>query len=133
MSNAPAPVFFVPFADEPHEAWNELRNIGESWLGRPLRDRKVFALSFVHDGVDYYARVGEPRHATKHHKVRGKIDYNRPPRRYDDGAPVLAIFQAEEDGGPFLIFDAGSGIDWNNPALVGSSAVRDSGRDFAAS
>jgi hypothetical protein len=73
MSNAPAPVFFAPFADEPHEAWNELRNIGESWLGRPLRDRKVFALSFVHDGVDYYARVGEPRHAPSTTRCAGRL------------------------------------------------------------
>lgn len=132
MTTTDPPTFFVPHAEDADAAWESLRQFGEQWLGRPLRDRKMYALGFVHDRIGYEARVGEPRHATKYRTARGKVDYNSPPQHYDDGPEVVAIFQATEEGGPFLIFDAGQGSSWNNPQIVGAQDVRGSGRDFSS-
>ena len=126
-----SPAFFVPPGDGSTEAWEALRKVGTDWLGRPLRERKIYNLSFTHNLVKYEATVGEPRHATKYRMVRGQTDYNSRPQRYDDGPVVVAIFEAAEDEGPFLIFDAGRGSGWNYPQIVGPRDAEGRGRDFS--
>jgi hypothetical protein len=122
MQRYQIPTFMVPGAAEPESAWEELRQSSERIMGRSYSTRKVYSITFEHDGVEYKATVGQPRQAVEYPRTRGRRDYNRPPRRYASGNTVMAIFE----GDPFLVwevFTAERRSEWANPALVGVRAI----------
>jgi hypothetical protein len=131
MTTTDPPNFFLPGAEDADAAWLALRRLGEHELGRPLLERRIYGLSFRHNGVGYDARVGEPRHAARYPQVRGNVDYSRSPQRYDDGPEVAAIFEAADDRA-FLIFDTGQGMPWSNPQIVGAQDAQGPGTDFSS-
>lgn len=86
----------------------------------PPLGQRVYTISFVHDGVEYVARVGERRDATKWRRTRaGRPDTSRPPQRYGSGEIVVAIYE----GNPSYVWQEFKASVWANPQLVGPRSV----------
>jgi len=55
--------FFVPEAENETEAlsvWNATRKFAEETLGWEVSERRIFRISYRHDGKDYSVEVGKP-------------------------------------------------------------------------
>lgn len=55
--------FFVPEAENETEAlsvWKATRTFAEETLGWEVTERRIFSISYRHDGTDYYVQVGKP-------------------------------------------------------------------------
>lgn len=126
MGNNDVPAFFVPGATDAESAWGAMHEASESAMSRAYSERRIYALSFTHDGIDYVAEVGKPRQATEYSRTRGKRDYSRPPRQYSSGGVVAAIFEGKQDGAPYLIWElpANRPSAWENPAMVGREGAK---------
>jgi hypothetical protein len=113
--------FFLPGVDDPAQAEAEYAALAES-IGYPLpsRDKRVYSISFKHDGVDYLATVGKIRESAKWPRTRSGRDTGGPPVKGRVGAGVVAIFE----GQPFKVFEVPSPSGWGNPFLVGRQALR---------
>lgn len=62
----------------------------------PLDDRRIFSITYIHDGTRYHAEVGQPH----------------------DGEPVIAILKAK-DYGLYYVCTLNRGAAKGNPILVG--------------
>lgn len=91
--------FFVPGADtdeQRNQIFDTARKTAKTTVGWAATDRKIYRLSYVHDGRDYVATVGESEPRT--------------------GECVTAILDA---GGVFLVCTPNSGVFRGEPILVG--------------
>ena len=55
--------FFVPEAENETEAlsvWKATRKFAEETLGWKVSERRIFSISYRHDGKKYYVEVGKP-------------------------------------------------------------------------
>ena len=88
--------FFVPNDDNPEAAWEFLRQ----QCGAPPSRRRIYSITFDHDGERAEAIVGRPFHAT--------------------GATVLAIFV----GDPYCVWQrARDCTQWIDPLFVGPTSI----------
>jgi len=91
--------FFVPAADtdeERNQIFDRARKTARMTVGWAATERKIYRLSYNHDGRDYVATVGEMEPRT--------------------GECVTVILDAE---GVFLICTPNSGVFRGEPILVG--------------
>jgi hypothetical protein len=54
--------FFIPYADSEQQAanvFNSTKEFAEQQTGFCVSDRKIFSISYRHDGKDYHAEVGQ--------------------------------------------------------------------------
>jgi hypothetical protein len=107
-----SPSFFVPAADPDNEesVYAEFAD----WCGCsiPSRSKRVYSITFIHDGVEWTATVGE--------QLKGFERGRSPRNRVSDPAFVLAIFP----GNPYMVVTnhgiaENVGSEWVNPFLAG--------------
>lgn len=115
-----APVFFVPAATPENQ--EEVYAGFAKWCNTsiPKHTERVYSITYIHDGEEWTATVGEPLRG-----IRRQISRSRGKRverkiQLSDPAIVLAIFP----GDPFMVVtnhrvarDVGSA--WVNPFLAG--------------
>jgi hypothetical protein len=115
-----SPQFFVPHAEPGthEEAYAELaRFAGRRAL--PLGQR-IYAITYVHDGEEWTAQVGERLRGHTIADPRARAKYRRIERPVSDAAMVLAIFP----GTPYIVVTDGGVVGvtrsaWENPFLAG--------------
>jgi hypothetical protein len=115
------PQFFVPAANDLDHAERLYADFAK-WCGvavPPLRSR-VYSITFVHDGEEWTATVGESLQGVKLKRPRLRSLPIQRGALCSDPARVLAIFR----GTPwFVVTDHGLagfvGSKWENPFLVG--------------
>jgi hypothetical protein len=109
------PSFFVPMvdADQQEAAYGDLADFAGMAIQPP--DRRVFSITWTHDGVEWTATVGEQLSGTETvTKGRGRDRrYFQVPRHTTD--TVLAIFE----GVPFRIMHDNRSRIWNLPIYAG--------------
>jgi hypothetical protein len=123
-----APPFFVPAATTPEEQESVYASFA-AWCSRPVPDlgARIYSITWIHNGEQWTATVGERLHGTKQQfaRTRGRrVEHTVP---LSDPALVLAIFP----GVPFFVVTnhrivGNIGSAWENPFMAGSptSVVR---------
>lgn len=119
--NGNAPHFFIPeIAPENFEpAYAELAR----WCSRrvPTFEERIYSITFVHDGEEWVAAVGQKLEGKKLPDYRRRTKQRFYEQKVFDPAVVLAIFP----GYPYLVATnhrlngRGVGSNWENPFLVG--------------
>src|SRR5262245_40343668 len=92
------PTFFVPFANETEQAervWQDTKRFMEE-QGHQVLDRRIYQLTYSHDGTRYHDAIGEVNRAI--------------------GERVLVILDA---GNLFLVCTPNRGVIRGGPILVG--------------
>lgn len=114
------PTFFVPAATP--ETQEGIYAEFARWCGRalPSPEERVYSITFIHDGEEWTATVGQTMTGTRQvsRRVRGQKVQQTETR--SDPARVLAIFP----GDPFMVVTnhriAGNvGSRWENPFFAG--------------
>ena len=95
------PKFFIPMAEDETEAESILESIAK-FISRPIPTRRIFRISYGHNGIPMNAEVGKD-----------------PDPYYREKGPVIAIF----DGNPFCVCLPDRGVARGDPILVGAQAV----------
>jgi hypothetical protein len=116
-----APQFFVPAAkpDDQESVYAEFAK----WCRRavPGPERRIYSITFVHDGEEWTATVGESLRGKRLRSTRSrgvKVEHEQP---VSDPAVVLAIFE----GLPYMVVTnhrlggRNVGSAWENPFLAG--------------
>jgi hypothetical protein len=117
-----APRFFVPAAteEERESVYAEMAAI----CGRavPPLDRRIYSITYVHDGEEWTATVGEQLRGTRPAVTNRRGKKVQREQRFHDPAKVLAIFA----GYPYMVFTnhrvGGRSVHsaWENPFLAGT-------------
>lgn len=110
---------FVPEpakSDKQEEAYAEFARMA----GRAIPERRIYSITFVHDGEEWMATVGEQLRGIKHRMTRSKRQRLERTTPVSDSAVVLALFP----GDPYIVV-TDKGISqkyskWENPFMVGS-------------
>src|SRR5689334_658023 len=110
------PAFFVPAATSENQ--EEVYASFAKWCERPvpILNKRIYSITYVHDGSTWTATVGETLHGTFRRSTRSrgkKVEHEYP---VSDPAIVLAIFP----GSPYMVVTnhriAGNvGSRWENP------------------
>lgn len=98
--------FFLPAADDETQAENvydSIKKFAEEQTGWRTTPRRIFSLSYRHEGKDYHAEIG---------KVHGRI-----------GEIVIAIL--ETNNRCFLVCSPNRCVLRGEPMLVGDNEVRE--------
>jgi hypothetical protein len=115
-----APTFFVPAATSENEesVYASFAEMANSPV--PSRNERIFSITFLHDGIEWTATVGERLHGVEKKYTRSKGKKIERTKRVSDPALVLAIFR----GSPYIVVtnheiggNVGSG--WVNPFMAG--------------
>lgn len=115
-----APAFFIP--DVPSEKLEEVYAAYAQmcYQDTPALGRRIYSITFAHDGTVWTATVGEPLRGTKTTTHRSKGQQHERRTEVSDPAIVLAIFP----GTPYLVVtnhwrNAPVGSGWVNPFMAG--------------
>lgn len=112
--------FFLPSApaDKQEETYAGLAKL----VGRPVpsSDARIYSITYIHDGAEWIATVGEKLHGHTIADPRARAKKRRTEKPVGDSAVVVAIFPSV----PFLVFtDGGHGAGgrsaWENPFMAG--------------
>jgi hypothetical protein len=112
--------FFVPAAtdDERERIYGEFAK----WCGTVIPDpgKRIYSITYVHDGTEWTAQVGETLRGTYIKRTRSKGHLIERTLRKSDPATVLAIFS----GDPYMVVTNGRPLtglvsDWVNPFMAG--------------
>jgi hypothetical protein len=113
-----APSFFLPYAepDKQESAYQSLAEI----INRPVPDagKRIYSITFRHNGEEWTATVGQKLHGTKTRETRSKGKKRTSTTSLQDDAMVLAIFS----GTPYLVCTDGGNNSrslWENPFFAG--------------
>jgi hypothetical protein len=115
-----APAFFLPAAttENQEEAFAGLA----TWASRAVPEfgDRVFSITFVHDGEEWVATVGEQLRGTRLPSPRSRAKKRQHPVALHDPAVVLAIFP----GVPYIVvtnhrIGGNVGSLWENPFFAG--------------
>jgi hypothetical protein len=118
------PQFFVPGANDPEAAWNDLR----SRTSGTMTQRRVCGIVFNHNGARHEATVGKQLASTRYDRKKARYGVlEQAPYAY--GPVVLAIFEGTPTWMVWL--DPRERTHWANPFMVGASDIQ-SMIDFAA-
>jgi hypothetical protein len=116
-----APEFFVPAATAENQ--EEVYGGFAKMCGRPIPDikKRIYSITYVHDGEEWTATVGESLHGIGHRITRSRGKKHDRTYHVGDPAIVLAIFP----GAPFMVVTnhriAGNvGSAWENPFFAGT-------------
>lgn len=115
-----APKFFVPAAtpDNQESVYADFAR----WCGCavPSPESRIYSITYVHDGEEWTATVGEHLRGIRHRTTRSRGKKIERTQHLSDPAIVLAIFP----GVPYMVVTnhriAGNvGSAWENPFLAG--------------
>jgi hypothetical protein len=81
----------------------------------PAVERRVYSITYVHDGIEWIATVGETLSGTGRRTVRRGGKKVEQSTSHSDPATVQAIFA----GVPYMVFTNGFRTAWANPFLAG--------------
>ena len=124
MENSPD--FFVPYAkpDKQEQVYAELASLCNTKI--PDVGKRIYSITFVHDGEEWIATVGEKLYGYKLKRKKTRYSGSTSERfgSLNDSAIVLAIFP----GNPFyVVTDSGSKEDrpsmWVNPFMAGKPEI----------
>lgn len=104
--------FFVPAAKDDVEAervYEATKTFAATQTGFSVGPRRIFSISYHHEGTDFYAEVGQ------HHERIGEV--------------VVAIL--DTNSGVYLVCSANRSVLRGEPMLVGKHGVK-SATDFEA-
>ena len=114
------PRFFVPAATPENEE-SVYANFAEACRAAvPPRERRIYSITYVHDGEEWTATVGKELRGVRRRTVRRRGQSTEQETRVSDPALVLAIFA----GYPYMVV-TNAGIDpgvrsaWVNPFMAG--------------
>ena len=114
------PEFFVPMV--PTKNQEEMYSQLAQWCHQPVPEPqdRIYSITFVHDGEEWTATVGEYLRGVKYRQSRSKGHKVEQRVPLSDPAIVLAIFP----GNPFVVVtnhQIAGDIDsaWENPFLAG--------------
>lgn len=96
--------FFIPAAKDEKNAediWNATKKFAEQNLGWPVTNRRIFSLTYEHEGKVYHSEVGKPDQRI--------------------GELVIAILESDT----YLVCTSNRGVLRGEPILVGKEEVRD--------
>jgi hypothetical protein len=110
-----SPAFFIPgVAPETEEAvYAQLAQICRS--GVPDFDRRLYSITYVHDGVQWTTTVGKQLKGIGSKIIRRRGKRVEQTASHSDFATVLAIFP----GVPYTVFTDGFRTLWANPFYAG--------------
>ena len=94
--------FFIPGAKDDQQAkevYAETKTLAETTLGWSVTERRIFAITYLHEGREYHAEVGQPD-----------------PRV---GETVMVILESNA----YLLCTKIRGVLWGVPVLVGHEEV----------
>ena len=114
------PAFFVPAAppENQEKVYAELAKLGRCAV--PLVERRIYSITYTHDGEEWTATVGEHLKGVRYRTSRVKGQKVEREQRLSDPAVVLAIF----GGDPFFVVTnhrivGNVGSRWENPFMAG--------------
>lgn len=117
-----APKFFVPAGADP----DKYEEVFEALAGlhgfKPTpADRRIYSISFVHDGEEWTATVGERLRGVRlpNRRSRSKKPYY--PQPLSDQAVVMAIFPGDPHK---VLTDGARGSKWANPFMARAQSVK---------
>lgn len=113
--------FSVPHAETPEEAERVYASFAE-WCRVPVPPpgKRIHSITYVHDGEEWTATVGEQLRGRRTRTMRRKAGPTEVTTRLSDSATVLAIFP----GSPYLVVTDARPITsrpsgWENPFMAG--------------
>jgi hypothetical protein len=119
----PAPPFFVPGANP--ETQESIYAALAKFCGStvPVIEQRIYSITYVHDGEEWTATVGEALRGRRHSTTRRRGQRLERTERLSDPAVVLAIFS----GSPFMVVTneripgsvGGVGSAWESPFMAG--------------
>jgi len=120
-----APKFFVPEvadADNYEGVFEALAKY--SGVDPPPTDRRIYSITFVHDGEEWTATVGERMHGIRlpNRRSRSKKPYY--PQPLFDEAVVMAIFPGFEQFPHKVLHNGARGSKWANPFMARAKSVK---------
>lgn len=111
--------FFVPGVDDPEQAERAYAEMAEA-CGRsvPPPEKRIYSLSYEHDGKEYRATVGKRREVTVYARTGRRVDYDPAKTNvYQKGRVIHAIFAGDPT---YRILEGGKGrSEFANPTEVG--------------
>ena len=113
-----APKFFVPEvadADKYEEVFKALAKY--CGVEPPLIDRRIYSITFVHDGEEWTATVGERMRGILLPNRRSRSKKPTIPQPLFDQAVVMAIFPGGEQF-PHRVLTNGAPSKWANPFMA---------------
>src|SRR5215470_5427933 len=119
-----APKFFVPAvadADKHEEVFEALA--GLHGLKPPPAERRIYSITFVHDGEEWTATVGERLHGITLPNPRSRSKKPQFPQPLFDQAVVMAIFPGTEQFPHKVLTDGAPGSKWANPFMAQAKSV----------
>lgn len=110
-----SPNFFVPGTEPGTEeaVYAELAKSCGATIADP--DKRVYSITFMRDGVEWTATVGELLHGIGRKRVGRRGTKNEQQISHSDPATVRAIFA----GVPYQVKTDGVRTQWANPFLAG--------------
>ena len=120
-----APKFFVPEVADPNkyeEVFDALA--GLSGFKPPAADRRIYSITFVHDGEEWTATVGERMRGIRlpNRRSRSKKPYY--PQSLFDEAVVMAIFPRFKQFPHKVLTTGARGSKWANPFMARAKSVK---------
>ncbi len=119
------PKFFVPNVP-PEDEETAFGRLAE-WCRQPVpeRERRIYSITYTHDGEEWTATVGQRLHGIRRRRPSRKRSMSPfapepPPEHLSDSATVLAIFA----GVPYFVvtnkrLEEGVRSAWENPFMAG--------------
>lgn len=120
-----APKFFVPEvadADKYEEVFEALAKL--FGVNPPPAERRLYSITFVHDGEEWIATVGERMHGTRLPNKRSRSKKPHYPQPLFDEAIVMAIFPGFEQFPHQVLHNGAPGSKWANPFMARAKSVK---------
>jgi len=120
-----APKFFVPAvpdADKYEEVFETLA--GLHGFKPPPADRRIYSITFVHDGEEWTATVGERMHGIRLPNRRSRSKKPAFPQPLFDQAVVMAIFPGDEQFPHKVLTNGAQPSKWANPFMARAKSVK---------
>jgi len=119
-----APKFFVPEvanADKYEEVFEALA--GLYGFKPPPADRRIYSITFVHDGEEWTATVGERMHGIRLPNRRSRSKRPTTPQPLFDQAVVMAIFPGVDQFPHKVLTNGAQPSKWANPFMAQAKSL----------
>jgi hypothetical protein len=119
-----APKFFVPAvadANKYEEVFEALAKL--SGLEPPPADRRIYSITFVHDGEEWTATVGERMRGIRLPNPRSRSKKPTTPQPLFDQAVVMAIFPGSGQFPHRVLTNGARPSKWENPFMARAKSM----------
>ena len=106
-----APVFFLPDSTPDSEEVGYARLAALCGSAVPSPDKRIYSITYSHDGIEWTATVGKSLSGTSRKIVRRRGQRVEQTKSHSDPATVRAIFA----GVPYMVVTDGVRTQWANP------------------